>query len=1449
MYSLRDGGQITETIKNAFKYNIIKCYLEVLPENSNGTSTYIHHNNYLKSIDFDDCRYNQEEGIIGTTIAKGLSGDFVNVDSNFNIENREIKLFIGACLNDDLAEDEGKTDIQIINDSNVKYLKMGTFIIQKPENDNVNDNTRFEALDYMIKFNIPFVDRLNYDDPQNPITIGVLLQDICNQAGVTLGTTTFRNSTFVLENNQFTSGETCRDVLKAIAQMAFSWARINENDELVLDFNINSSQGEEIDYNEYYDLKFNNAYGPVNTIVLKDSQIEGENYTIHSSDYIEGTTKPVEIVIEDNPFAYTQDKRQALIEAGRSLFGFTYDPITINTIGAIYLNCLDKIKPKNMQNAYYSSYIFDTTISYNGKISDEKETKALTEVETKYKFTGDTTKIIRKTQIMVDKANQEITARVETIETESIPNLQAQIDGAIQFWNGSAIPTLNNYPANEWTTEAERNNHRADIYTVIQDVQGELKQGKSYRFDKVGNTWQWLELTDNELSAVQALANSKAKVFYTTPTVPYNLGDLWLKDGKLYRCKTAKGASGSYSANDWEEAVEYTDDTVALLAQSAADAAQDTADGAVTAINNIKDTTGSAEGKYIYLDDSSDNTLISAKFNGETSQATRESSRNVFNKNAEINKSMNAASKSVLNTGARIIADSGRAYNASVSVVMKLGNTTDLVGKTIRVKTTATPSANNLIPSLGIAIYSNDYSSATGLRKVSLNAGETGTLELTYTVSQNNNPNVGIVLYLTDSSTTSAGNYTDFENLMVTIDDEDMTYEPYGAMPSPDYPSEIENLEGKNLFNENQLLEATGWTKNAEGYYTGTSGNLYAKFKLDAGGFHFAKSFKENTRYTLSWTAYTSSGTGNPRFRIYYTNNTYQECTNWNYTTPTTMYTVSAANKTISKIIYTYGDNPGTIYIKDIQLEEGTVATPYVPYNSLEVKVIGKNLLDKNKEALGSNVTKTVLDTGVRVTTKVAGNARYCGIEIGKDELLGKKVTISANITVSGTNNASARLFFGKYNTPSTSGIGTALTSTGSNTITIPNSFYTGTDRIYLLLYSNVNGDTSIDNYVDYTNLQVEIGEEATEYEEYKEQIVYFPLAEGQKLYEESYPADDGIHNVRGQVVFDGSSDENWIKGSYPITGTVQMQIQKPANFFTETGVTAVAKLNCSHFKSENQVVNGMALGGMFNVYPSTDLSITTAAEFKTWLSNNPMTLEYPLAEEEIIPYNTEQQAAWEQIEQLHTYKNITNIYSDAYAEIEYVKDNGLDIYETKASANVTKNDVAQLKIENGRISSEVSSTQSQLNNYYTKNEADNNTNSTKAELQNIIQQNKTEVEQTTQEIALRVSSIETNGVDKIETSMGYTFNNEGLNIDKEGAATASTIDNEAFKVKNKSANENVFFAGYVSDQDSAYRGQTIVESTNLVVKNYLNIEGASRFQPYVNPVLGGHGTGAFDIG
>ena len=42
----------------------------------------------------------------------------------------------------------------------------------------------------------------------------------------------FKNEYFIVDKNPFVENETCREVLTAIAQMAYSWARINEDDEL-----------------------------------------------------------------------------------------------------------------------------------------------------------------------------------------------------------------------------------------------------------------------------------------------------------------------------------------------------------------------------------------------------------------------------------------------------------------------------------------------------------------------------------------------------------------------------------------------------------------------------------------------------------------------------------------------------------------------------------------------------------------------------------------------------------------------------------------------------------------------------------------------------------------------------------------------------------------------------------------------------------------------------------------------------------------------------------------------------------------------------------------------------------------------------------------------------------------------------------------------------------------
>ena len=110
----------------------------------------------------------------------------------------------------------------------------------------------------------------------------------------------------------------------------------------------------------------------------------------------------------------------------------------------------------------------------------------------------------------------------------------------------------------------------------------------------------------------------------------------------------------------------------------------------------------------------------------------------------------------------------------------------------------------------------------------------------------------------------------------------------------------------------------------------------------------------------------------------------------------------------------------------------------------------------------------------------------------------------------------------------------------------------------------------------------------------------------------------------------------------------------------------------------------------MFIFKVSTDVA-NSLKTWKTWLQNHNLIVEYDLATEEIVPYTTAQQEAWNNIRALMTYKNVTNISSDAYAKIIYVRDNGLDVYETKSSARQTKQQVAQQKITIDQILSRVS--------------------------------------------------------------------------------------------------------------------------------------------------------------
>ena len=147
--------------------------------------------------------------------------------------------------------------------------------------------------------------------------------------------------------------------------------------------------------------------------------------------------------------------------------------------------------------------------------------------------------------------------------TENLQELQDQVDGNITTWFFNGVPTLLNEPASGWTTDTEKDRHIGDLYY-------DQNTGYAYRFQKSNNVYSWVKLTDSDIAEALAIANSakdtadsKRRVFVAQPTVPYDIGDIWLKDGELYRCKTATTSEGTFNTAHWILGVNYTDDTVA----------------------------------------------------------------------------------------------------------------------------------------------------------------------------------------------------------------------------------------------------------------------------------------------------------------------------------------------------------------------------------------------------------------------------------------------------------------------------------------------------------------------------------------------------------------------------------------------------------------------------------------------------------------------------------------------------------------------------------------------------------------------------------------------------------------------------------------------------------------------------------------------------------------------
>lgn len=427
-----------------------------------------------------------------------------------------------------------------------------------------------------------------------------------------------------------------------------------------------------------------------------------------------------------------------------------------------------------------------------------------------------------------------------------------------------------------------------------------------------------------------------------------------------------------------------------------------------------------------------------------------------------------------------------------------------------------------------------------------------------------------------------------------------------GENPAPDNPQEIKSAgrKSKNLFNisdlKNGQVQSDGTIK-AVGVYK----SIVLNIKED--GKYFI-TFKKNDEYDVLYftTLYSSEIFSNPYINIY----------------PDAKGTIllKKGRNILSFKAKKNGAECPFINDYEIMIAAESETLDYEPYGYFfDVKVTGKNLLNLQKE---SDVKGT-----------------YQGWKVGD----GKK-TIVLSIKDKGNNVDITKCSIGV----SGNGINP---NDGLGWIVQDGTILRSeikTTNPYVTIYPP--NETAVQKFLDRFEIQVEYGTTATPYEPYTEQTVQIALDEplrGIGEYKDAITKDGAVRKIK-RAVFDGSEDEKWGL-SREHENHINFALVIKGAITVNTGIRTMM----DKFKYFGAIWNSDLLGqDMFGATLRINMPKTLATDlqtFKTWLSQNPLTVDYVLAEPVTEPLPESVQA---QLSSLHSENGTTHVFVDS-GEVE----------------------------------------------------------------------------------------------------------------------------------------------------------------------------------------------------
>lgn len=387
-------------------------YIQALKASARRLDAYfIYSDNQYHPLSFsiDNNIYSSDsDSFIGTFIAR--SGKLkVNPADALNLENQWLELYQGIMVS-----------------GAFQYKKLGSFLAYDKD-----DNNEYSIIDKKAVFNETApVDEITY-----PTTPMQLAQWVCGKVGVSLVTTTFPNASLSIpEAISFGEQPVYADIIVAIAQASCTFARITSDDQL--DFRWFSTSDFTIEQKNLAESwpKIAEPYGPINSLVLAREPLN-DNVYIQDEESIEenGLT---ELKISNNPILDI-DRHTSKNVIFERIDGFTYIPVTCKSQGFFIIEPGDIIQVQLKDKSYVTMYVMNHNISYSGSSRSSFETPALTKSQIQYQYAESVKQILKRTEAIVNKQEQEIQLIIETQDDQaermtSIEMEQGQISQKVE---------------------------------------------------------------------------------------------------------------------------------------------------------------------------------------------------------------------------------------------------------------------------------------------------------------------------------------------------------------------------------------------------------------------------------------------------------------------------------------------------------------------------------------------------------------------------------------------------------------------------------------------------------------------------------------------------------------------------------------------------------------------------------------------------------------------------------------------------------------------------------------------------------------------------------------------------------------------------------------------------------------------------------------------------------